>query len=270
MSVARRPGVTHWLDVLRPNRAVSPMTLRLVIGVQLAILLAIWFAGPLQVLPTPPQVFAALGNLWTKEGLAAELTSSFVLNLQALALTSLISIGLAYLTVLPFFRPIALGISKMRFLSMVGFTLVFTLMLGGGHTLKLALLVFGMTVFFVTSMASVVANIPLAKYEYARTLRMSEWRVVWEVVVLGTMDQAFEVMRQNAAMGWMMLTLVEGIMRSEGGIGAMLLNYQKHFQLPSVFALQFVILAVGLLQDYVLGLIRSIVCPYADLVIDKR
>ena len=246
------------------------MTMRIVIGAQLAVLLIIWFAAPLKVLPNPREVFAALLHLWTKEGLAAELTTSVVLNLQALALSSLISLGLAYLTVLPFFRPIALAVSKMRFLSLVGFTLVFTLMLGGGHQLKLALLVFGMTVFLVTSMASVVLNIPLAEYDYARTLRMSEWRVVWEVVILGTLDQAFEAIRQNAAMGWLMLTLVEGIVRSEGGIGAMILSYQKYFALPSVFALQFVILFVGLFQDYLIGVIRGIVCPYADLVIDKR
>ena len=38
---------------------------------------------------------------------------------------------------------------------------------------------------------------------------MGEWRVVWEVVVRGTRDQAIDVMRQNAAMGWMMLTMAK-------------------------------------------------------------
>ncbi len=246
------------------------MAVRLMVTIQVLALLVFWFLSPLKVLPTPGEVFGALGRLWSHEGLANELTTSFVLNLEALLISAVISLGLAYLTVLPFFRPIVAAVSKMRFLSLVGFTLVFTLVLGGGHALKLALLVFGMTVFFVTSMASVILGIPQAKFDYARTLRMSEWRVVWEVVILGTIDQAFEVMRQNAAMGWLMLTLVEGIVRSEGGIGAMLLNYQKHFQLPSVFALQLVILAVGLVQDYVIGLVRRIACPYADLVVERR
>ena len=48
-------------------------------------------------------------------------------------------------------------------------------------------------------------------------------------------------MRQNAAMGWMMLTMVEGISRSEGGVGAMLLNQNKHFHLSAVFAIQLTI-----------------------------
>src|SRR5207302_9454566 len=136
------------------------------------------------------------------------------------------------------FRPIVMAISKGRFLSLVGFTFVLMLMVENGHQLKTGLLIFGVTVFYVTSMAAVVLQIPRADFDYARTLRMSEWRVVWEVVILGTADKAFEVLRQNAAIGWMMLTMVEGIARAEGGVGVMLLNQSKHFRLADVFAIQ--------------------------------
>src|SRR5437763_17101161 len=132
------------------------------------------------------------------------------------------------------------------------------------------MLVFAMTVFFVTSMAAVIVQIPKGTFDHARTLRMSEWRVVWEVVILGTADKAFEVLRQNAAMGWMMLTMVEGISRAEGGVGAMLLNQSKHFRLAEVFAIQIVVLLVGMTQDYAIGLARRLVCPYADLTMEKR
>ncbi len=98
---------------------------------------------------------------------------------------------------------------------------------------------------------------------------MSEWRSVWEVVVLGTAHKAFEVMRQNAAIGWMMLTMVEGVSRGEGGIGALLLNQQKHFLLAEVFAIQIVILVVGIFQDAIIGLLRRLVCPYADLKLER-
>src|SRR5262249_27100097 len=156
---------------------------------------------------------------------------SFKMNLEALAWTSLFALVLSYLTVLPVFRPVVAAVSKARFLSLVGFTLVFTLITGGGHELKLWLMVFAMTVFFVTSMASVIVQIPKESFDHARTLRMSEWRVVWEVVILGTADKAFEVLRQNAAIGWLMLTVAEGIVRSEGGVGAMLLAENKYTRL---------------------------------------
>jgi NitT/TauT family transport system permease protein len=67
-----------------------------------------------------------------------------------------------------------------------------------------------------------------------------------------------------------MLTMVEGISRAQGGLGAMLLNQNKHFHLAEVFAIQLLILAIGILQDYAIGALRRICCPYADLLLERR
>jgi len=257
------------LEVLSPNRVISKQTVRWLVGLQLVTLFFIWIFSPTIFLPKPREVLQALSEMWS-EGLGGELITSFYLNLQAIAFATLLSLGMAYLTVIPFFRPIVTLLSKLRFLSMVGLTFFFTLMATTGHELKLYLLVFSVSVFFVTGMAEVVASIPKEKYDLARTLRMGEWRVVYEVVILGQADKAFEVLRQNAAMGWMMLTMVEGISRSEGGVGAMLLNQNKHFHLSAVFAIQLTILVLGLAQDYGIGLLREICCPYADLTLERR
>lgn len=262
-----RPGAIF--AAFLPNRALSSTAMHLIVAVQVGIVLLLWLSSP-KVFPRPGEVFAALRELWMTQGLGPELGTSFMLSLKAIGVTTLLGLTLSYLTVLPFFRPLAAAVSKGRFLSLAGFTFVFTIFVGGGAPLKLSLLVFGMTVFFVTSMAAVVAEIPKEDFDHARTLRMSEWRVVWEVVVLGTADRAFEVLRQNAAIGWLMLTMVEGISRSEGGVGAMLLNQQKHFHLAEVFAIQLLILCVGLVQDYGIGLARRLVCPYADLTLERK
>ncbi len=254
MTTSTRP-----LDAFLPNRTISPSVWKILLIGEAATALALWWFLPLQIIPKPGEVFHALSGLWM-EGLGRELIISFLLNIQAILWTLLVSLALSYLTVLPAFRPIAAAISKGRFLGLIGLTLIFTLTVGGGHKLKLS----------VTSMASVVAALPKERFDHARSLGMSEWRVVWEVVILGTADEAFEVLRQNAAIGWMMLTMVEGISRAEGGIGAMLLNQNKHFHLAEVFAIQIVILAVGMGQDYAIGLIRNLCCPYATLTLERR
>ena len=268
-ALPRAPRRFEPLALLRPNRIVAPSALALVAVAEAVGLLALWIASPYQVLPTPVEVLGALQILWLTQGLGRELVTSLALNLEALALASAFSLGLAYLTVFPVCRPLVAALSKGRFLSLTGFSLLFTLAFGGGHALKLALLTFAVTVFYVTSMADVISQIPRAAFDHARTLRMSEARVTWEVVILGTAAQAFDVLRQNAAMGWMMLTLVEGIVRGEGGIGALLLNENKHFLIAQVFAIQLVILSVGLLQDCALGALRRLVCPYADLTLER-
>lgn len=258
------------IGAFAPNRAISPTTLKIIIAFQVAVVLLIWINSPYEVLPRPGEVARAFPDLWFNYGLGRELWTSFTLNLQALALTVAISLGLSYLTVMPFFRPLAAVVSKGRFLGLIGLTVAFTVMMGGGRPLKLTLLTFGMTVFFLTSMAAEVLAIPKDRFDHARTLRMNEWQVVWEVVILGTADKAFEVLRQNAAIGWMMLTMVEGISRSEGGVGAMLLNLNKHFLLDKVFAVQITILLVGILQDYGIGALQRLFCPYANLTLERR
>ncbi len=266
----RRVPVIDFIGTFTPNKIVSLTTIRTVALVQIGAALLIWLNSPFKVLPTPMEVGTALQTLWLEKGLGPELMISFKLNFQALILTAILSLVLSYLTVLPFFRPLVSAMTKGRFLSLAGFSLIFILLFGGGYPLKLSLLVFGMTVFFLTSMASTVEEIPKEKFDHARTLRMGEWRVVWEVIVLGTAEKAFEVMRQNAAIGWMMLTMVEGIVRSEGGIGTVLLSQQKFFRLPEIYAIQIVILLVGIFQDYLIGFVRKIVCPHADLKLDRK
>ncbi|MDH4388068.1 MAG: hypothetical protein QE269_05035 [Fimbriimonas sp.] len=258
------------LDAFLPNRSISRTTFITIVVIQIAIFLLIWITSPFKVLPKPGEVASAFSNLWNTRGLGRELLTSIGLNFKAVMISSAICLLLAYFTVIPFFRPIVSALSKARFLSLIGFSLIFTLMLGGGPALKLSLLVFGMSVFFLTSMASVVSAIPKAEFDHARTLRMPEWKVVWEVVVLGTFDQAFEVMRQNAAIGWMMLTMVEGIARAEGGIGILLESEKRFFHIDGVFAIQITILVVGLCQDYLIGFVRNLLCPYANLSLERK
>jgi NitT/TauT family transport system permease protein len=261
--------MTHAVAVFAPNTVLSRNTVRILIATQVVLAFLLWAFSPFVLLPKPSEVFAALGDMW-REGLGAELITSFLLNLQAICLATVFSLLLAYATVMPFFRPIVALLSKLRFLSLVGLTFFFTLMAKTGHELKLSLLVFSVSVFFVTGMADVIDSIPKEKFDLARTLRMGEWRVVWEVIVLGQVDKAFDVLRQNAAIGWMMLTMVEGIVRSEGGVGTILLDQNHHFRLAAVFAIQLTILMLGLLQDYGIGMSKNLFCPYAALTLERK
>lgn len=261
--------LTELKNIFSPNKVVSRPTVLLIIGIQIVLFLFAWYSAG-ELIPKPHEIWAALGRLFRESDLLSELFTSTTLCLQALGLAILISLGIAYLTVMPFFRPPAFLISKGRFLTLVGLSFVFVLWTSGGHSLKVWLMVFGITVFFVTSMLSIIAAIPRAEYDHARTLRMSEWRTVWEVVILGRIDQVFEATRQNFAIAWMMLTLVEGISRSEGGIGTMLLNQNKHLHLDAVFAIQFVILLVGIGMDYLIGFFKNLFCPYARLTLERE
>ncbi|HKP74399.1 MAG TPA: hypothetical protein VJT67_02600 [Longimicrobiaceae bacterium] len=254
---------------LRPNQWVSQRTYLSIAAAWAVLVLLLWLFGA-GFFPTPARVFAALNKLVSEQGLIGELLTSLILFGEALLIAAVLSMGLAYLSVVPALRPIISALTKARFLSLVGLTFIFTTTFGGGHPLKLSLLVFGISAFLLTSMLDVVASVPTEKLDHARTLRMSDWRVVWEVVILGQMGLAFDALRQNAAIGWMMLTMVEGIARSEGGIGALLIDQNKHFFLPGIIAVQGVFLIAGFFQDLFLAWLKGVLAPFALLTTERR
>jgi NitT/TauT family transport system permease protein len=254
---------------LRPNQWVSRQTYLAIAAAWAVVVLLLWIFGG-GFFPTPARVFEALRQLIAEGGLLGELLTSLTLFAEALGLAALLSMGLAYLSVVPALRPIIGALTKARFLSLVGLTFVVTMLVGGGHPLKLALLVFGISAFLLTSMMDVVGSVTTEKLDHARTLRMGDWRVVWEVVILGQMGLALDALRQNAAIGWMMLTMVEGISRSEGGIGALLMDQNKHFHLAGIIAIQGVFLVAGFFQDAFLAWLKSVLVPFAALATNRN
>lgn len=258
------------LDLVTPNAPLTHSIRRYILWSEVAILAVLWVASPFRFLPKPGEVFHALGDMWTNYGLGGELITSLSLNIQALVVSTILSLALAYLATIGIFRPPVLLFGKLRFLSLMGLTFFFTIAVSTGHQLKLSLEVFSVSVFFVTGMVDVVAGIPKEKYDLARTLRMGPWRILWEVVILGQADRGFDVLRQNAAIGWMMLASIEAMSRSEGGVGALMVTQNRHFYLAAVVGMQLCILGLGLAQDYAIAGFRKLLCPYADLAMEKR
>jgi NitT/TauT family transport system permease protein len=255
-------------DMWTPNGRVSSRVRSSIIFGTLAVILGVWACRP-PFLPGPLDVLRAYPDLFG-QGLFYQLYVSLATSLQALAISCLLTVPLAYLTVLPVIRPLVHFFSKTRFLGMTGFVVLFTIMFGGGHALKVALLVFGMSVFLLTSLYDVVESIPREEFDHARTLRMGPWGSLVEVVILGRMDAVLDMVRQNAAMGWVMLTMVEGLVRFEGGLGAMMLAQDKHIRLDAVFAIQLLVLFVGVVQDWALVGLRRLLCPFANLTLERR
>jgi NitT/TauT family transport system permease protein len=248
-----------------PNRPIDKKMAFGIVAFWIAMAALVWLTMPFATLPGPGEVWRALGDLWNEQGMSQDLFTTLKLLFHALFLTIVFSLVLSYATVVPFFRPLVEGISKLRFLGLTGLVTPFAMITHDGYSLKVWLLTFGMTTYFVTSMAQVVIEIPRENFDHLRALGAGELRTLWEVVILGTLDKAFEVLRQNFAIGWTMITMVEGISRAEGGIGALILNQNKHFKLDGVFAILFVILAVGLVIDYMVGALTRVACPYAAL-----
>jgi NitT/TauT family transport system permease protein len=252
----------NFRTLITPFQRLGQWNIKVLVAVQAVIALGLWFTvGGL--IPTPTEVFHALGKMIGR-GLFTELWISAKTLILSLLLSTLIATTIAALSTAWIFRPFGNFASGMRFLGFAGLTFVFLLMTNGAFELKVWLLTFGITVFMTTSLLTEVRAITQAELDYAATLKLTGWRAVWELFIIGRFGAVLDLMRQNAAVGWTILAMVEGITRSEGGIGAMLLVENKYLNLSTVFAIQLVILLYGLAQDFILAQLRLWLCPHID------
>lgn len=242
------------------------LSIKFIALAQLIIMVGIWFTLPATTgIPSPAEIGSSWNTLALNSALLNELWTSVTTIWKALALSALISFSVAYLTTADIFRPSGTFIASLRFLGFAGLTFLFTLWTSSGTGLKLALLTFGMTVFLTRSTIDEVKSIPLDQIDYARSLGMRGWRITYEVAIRGRLHVMLDLLRQNAAIGWTLIVMVEGLVRSDGGIGALLLVNGKYFNLSAVFAIQLTILFYGILQDILLDWLRRLACPYTEL-----
>ncbi|HEX8659131.1 MAG TPA: hypothetical protein VF690_16445, partial [Hymenobacter sp.] len=89
-----------------PNAQPPRMVFTTMVVGQVALLLLLWVFYPMQMFPSLGEVFRALGDLTTSQGLIQELWASMTTALQALAIATVLALLISYLTALPFFRPI--------------------------------------------------------------------------------------------------------------------------------------------------------------------
>jgi len=104
--------------------------------------------------------------------------------------------------------------------------------------------------------------VSVAKLDYVRSMRAKPFRVLWETQVMGTSGKAFDTLIDTAAMAWLMLTAVEGIVRTEGGIGVLLLAENKRYNIAGIIAVQLVFLVAGLVQDFALRTLKKVILPH--------
>lgn len=255
--------------LVTPLESVNSRTFYIALGVETFLALAIWYRFGAALIPGPFKVLTAISELLRSSEFYQALVASLYLTVKGMAISMVIALFISYAYFLPLFRPLGHFIVKCRYLTLTGLIFLFTLLTSNGSELKLSLLVFGIVPFFVTSLISQLDAINEQEYELCKTMRMNNWEAWFEVIIIGRMDEVVETLRQNFAIAWLMITMIEGLSMSEGGLGVLLIKANKYVNLPRVFALMVVILLMGIFFDYLLGLTRIWLFPHTRLQVRK-
>lgn len=236
----------------------------------LAILFLFWVFTPIQGIPYPSEVLTAFQRMFASEAndtsnLVYNTWTTLKLNIIGLFFASVVSLIIAYFSVVPFLQPLNQVLQWLRYLPIVAFNLVFLSIFTIGWSMKVAMLSAGMAFFLITSMTAEIGQIPKLKYELARVLNYSDFKVFWTVVLRPTLPAMIDIVAQSAAMGWVMIVAIETFNRTEGGIGAAIYSYSSTNQKAEVYVYLIIIGIIAVLEDQFFYWLKRILFPYTTI-----
>lgn len=251
--------------IITPFEKIGKRNEVLIIVGWLLLVIVTWIflsRGDKHLFPSPPQVVEGMKDL-ISEGLFSHIFSSLGLCLKATFYALICSLIIAYLSPIPLIRPIALFLSKLRYLPLTGLTFYASMVIRDARNMQVWILVVFMSLYFITSLLSVISDIEQEEFDHAKTLGCSRWMIIYEVIIKGRLDYVIDVLRQNLAIIWMMLVSVESILVASGGLGVLIKNSDKFMNHGRIVALQIVILVIGLLLDWFLNQQRKMFFRYS-------
>jgi len=242
----------------------SVKTILILSLIQLSLFLAFAQLNGNEIMPKPSGILSSFWTIVTGDNFSDNFFATLGLILKSMSIAIVVSLLFVYISLVPAFNGITRFISKLRFLTYTGLIFVFTILLKDGHEIKISLLLFGIIPYFVTSLLAYVNDIPQKEYELCYSLKFNTWQTLYEVIVRGKLHLVLEVIRQNFAIAWMMITSVEGICMSEGGLGSMMIKSNKYLKIDAVFGVLLVILVIGIFFDYLFDVLKVWAFPYTD------
>jgi len=249
----------------KPFEGVDRKQAMLIILIWIVLVVGYWVivsSGRKHLFPTPGQVWDGFQSLYS-EGLVVHIASSLGLFFKAIFFSVIVSLTIIYLSPLPALKPIAVALSRFRYLPLTGITFYLSILVSDARAIQVSVLFIFMSLYFITSLLTVLKDIPQDEIDHARSLKSSRWEVLSEVVIKGRFDYVLDVLRQNLAIIWMMLVTVESILVAAGGLGVLIKNSDKFMNHGRIVALQLVILLVGLMLDAVLNVLRKSLFKYS-------
>ncbi len=237
------------------------------------VLLFLWWAitsfgmiSP-KILPNPVNVIKALPKLIAERNLFGNIWYTVRLNLLGYVYALVIAIPLGFIIgIYPLPRAMfQKPFEAIRFLPLPVTSGIFVTMFGLGFGMKASFLAFGILIYILPVVTQRVldlqnpTNVKDNVYlQTATTMGMTNAQkfryVYWPYV----MEKIYGDIRSLVAISYTYVTIAENI-NKEGGIGATINTLSRQSDMSSVYCLLFIIILIGILQDWVFKLMDPVI-----------
>jgi len=230
---------------------------------------------PTKILPDPFKVIGSLGTLFTDYGLIPNTWFTLKLNLLCYVYAIALSLPIGFLIALYPLPNLLLGryITSVRFIPMTAITAIFIAIFGLTFNMKVWFLTVAIMIYIIPAVVNKVNDLQNPKndkdnvyIQTIQTLGASNWQkfryVYFPYVTSGVVDTCIDLL----AISYTYVVVAELIYKdgSVTGIGAMINTMIRQSRMPEAFALLFLIVAIGFLQDYIFKKLSKKLFPYKN------
>jgi NitT/TauT family transport system permease protein len=202
------------------------------------------------ILPSPVVVLAAFPQLHFDDFLIKNAVFSVKINLLGYLQAILISIPLGM--AIGLFTPIGAVLNRyvdaIRYIPLTAVTGLFIAWFGIYMNMKVQFLAFGIFVYLLPVVVQRVKEVDDVYVQTAQTLGASRWQIIRRVFVPGVLSRLSDDIRVLTAISWTYIIVAE-MVNNEGGLGALIFRSARQSRLDKVFAVLFVIIVIGVIQD---------------------
>lgn len=257
-------------------RGVLPTRTRVVLEVAgILMLLGLWSlltvganpVVPAGILPSPGRVISAMGQVFVENELIVNLCRSIGLNVCGYLEAVLISIVFGFVVgLLPLFNGLfAKPIDAFRFVPLTGVIGLFIVWFGLGVTMKVHFLAFGILIYMLPVIVTRINEVEDVYLKTAYTLGASKWQIIRTVYIPHVLSKFSDDIRVLTAISWTYIIIIESI-GNEGGLGALMWRTGiRQGNIAKLFAMLFIIIIIGFIQDKLFTMMDRKLFPYKYL-----
>lgn len=230
---------------------------------------------PTKILPDPFKVISSIGTLYTDYHLFGNMWFTVKMNLLCYLYAIVLSLPIGFLIACFPLPNLLLGkyIVSMRFTPMPAITALFIAIFGLTFNMKVWFLTVAIMIYIIPAVVNKVNELQNPKndkdYVYLQTIQTygaNGWQKFWHVyfpyVTSGIVDTIIDLL----AISYTYIVVCEMIYKDGvlQGIGALINTMMRQAKMPEAWALLFIIIAIGFIQDLVFKKGAKLLFPYKN------
>ncbi len=217
------------------------------------------------ILPHPLRVLTSFADLYRDNELLKNTFRSLGINLAGYLEAILIAIPLGFtIGLIPLFRGgFQRQVESIRYIPLTAVTGLFIVWFGVGTDMKVHFLAFGILIYLLPVVIQRIDEVEDVYLKTVYTLGANAWQTIRSVYIPSVLSRLSDDIRVLTAISWTYIIVAENIDSSQGGIGALIWRVgQRQGRMDKVFALLFLIIIIGVVQDRLFARADRLLFPF--------